>query len=320
MKKTILLTIIISILYICNVNAISLQLKRIVHINNTFIYLDDLVESWDGEQADYDRIKNIVIDELSYQRRMLNIKSEKVHQLIKQKCPDLEFSISNMLIAVRWKDFLLCPERIATETSLLITEFFDLSEESTITLTNIPRINVPSSDVQLSLEICRNSVKTNYVRVNGKIFFNNEQIQIFSLLVQVQDQRYVYQANRSIRKGEIIDVNDFSIEMVTANISIGNSYLPIDDIILQQNDAVATTFIGKGSYLKSSDIVTTPFIQRNDSVTVIIKSATVNLSYEAVSKADGWLGDRIMLQNPESKQTFFAVVVDKNKVLIDLED
>ena len=315
MKKLNLFILIIVIFTVYELNSLTLILKRVALINNPIIKIADLVDRYDGEISDYQNIENIIIAELPYQNRMMNISSMAVMNKIKLLNPNLDITISSTITAVRWEERNLSRDRIEKEATDFLTMYYSLSPEAEITYTSIPTINIPSENVILSYEMSRTTQNTNYVRLDIKVLYEGNIINVFNVLARVQEQIYVLQANRSIRKGQQIENKDFIRVLITANPN--NSFI---SVINENDDLVANNFISNGSYLRNKDIIDAPYIQRNSMVTVFIRSSSMNLSYEALSRTDGWLGDRIMLQNPDSMQNFYAVVIDKNKVLINLEN
>ncbi|MCL2063031.1 MAG: flagellar basal body P-ring formation chaperone FlgA [Candidatus Cloacimonetes bacterium] len=315
MKKIIFTIFILFVFTLCNLYSLSLQLKRVATINDETIRVYDLIESWEGEPADLLKIQNILVAELPYQRRMMNIPSNTVARKIRLQYPDIELSIPSIITAVRWEDVILGENRIKLEAESYLRDYFTLSNNAEISFNNLPRINIPSDLVELSFEMSRTTENTNYIRLDGRAILNGQTINVFNVLARVQDQQFVYQANKTIRKGQKISSNDFEKVMVAVNLN--NSFLAEID---ENDDIIANNLISRGSYLRTTDVVNAPYVERNGLVSVLIRGTSMQLNYEAISRADGWLGDRIMLQNPDSRQTFYAVVVDKNKVLISLED
>jgi flagella basal body P-ring formation protein FlgA len=306
-------------------NALSLQLKRVANIHSENIKVTDLVESYSGEQADYLKIKDIVVYVLPFEKRMINIQSNIVTRAIKQHQPTLEVIIPSTITAVRWEKKTLNEEVIKQEAQAFLEKEYSLSPKAKISFMNVPRVIVPNENVTLSYEVNRATENTNYLRLVGTVCLHTDKpissgelrspLSTFSLLVKIEDEQWVYQASRSIKKGETINPNDFLKVSVFINpVNVLLAELKYDD------DLLANNFISKGSYLKKTDIISTPLVQINDLVTVLIKSGAVQLNYQAISRANGWTGDKIMLQNPDSKQMFYAEVIDKNKVLINLED
>ena len=294
---------------------LSIKLKRTALISDEKIAVSDLLELWEGELDDLLKIKNIIIDILPYQKRMINISSSKVLNKIKSHHPDLKIMISDIITAVRWEEYLLKEDLIKKEAVEFLKGYYPLSENAEFTFTNVPKIHIPSDDIILSFKHNRTTENTNFIRLDGFVYFDGEIINVFNILCKIQDKQYVFQANKSIRKGQKISSSDFLKVMVA--ISPNSSYIMEID---ESTETVANNFIPKGAYLKNSDVKTAPHVYRNDLVNVLIRSTSMFLSYEAIARTDGWIGDRIMLQNPDSKKDFYALVIDKNKVLISLED
>ena len=192
---------------------------------------------------------------------------------------------------------------------------YNLSPAATMTFQNVPSIVIPAENIILSFETSRSTANTQYTKLTGKIEYKRNIVSVFSLNVKIEDTQTVYQANRSIKKGEQICLSDLTQTEAKIN--------PINILLTDLDDTdhyIANNFISKGSYLRNTDIVSTPDIKSNDTVTVLVQTKSMLMSYQAISRGNGWLGDRIMLQNPDSKQIFYAEVIDKNKVKINLED
>ena len=340
MRKILLIIFLLCVLTLSSLHSqtatqLTLNLKRVVTINDQNIKVSDLVDTWEGNPVDMLKIQNIVVEELPYQRRMMNIPSNTVARKIRQRYPDLEFSIPSVVTAVRWEDVILGESRIKSAAEEYLRDYFNLTENAEISFNNIPRINIPSDRVDLSFEMSRTTENTSFVRLDGTATLNGEILSVFNILARVSEQQLVYQANKTIRKGQTITPDDFSIVMITVNpnhnylrpsqptlrdSSLDTPYEAISELGEVEGDIIANNLISRGSYLRATDVVNTPFVSRNSLVTVLIRSASMQMSYEAVSRADGWLGDRILLQNPDSMQNFYAVVVDKNIAMINLED
>jgi flagella basal body P-ring formation protein FlgA len=297
------------------VNALTIQMKKVANINHEEIRLIDLIESWEGEHTDLLKIQNILIERLPYQKRMLNIPSNSVIQKIKLHNPDVEVNIPMTISAVRWSELTLSTDRIRSEAEQFLSKYYTLSEDSEIAFMNTPRVTIPTEDVFLLFDMSRTTENTSFIRLDARVLYNGETVNVFNLTARVQERQYLLSANRSIRKGQKISLSDFTKVSVSTNPN--NAFLThLDD----EDELIANNFISKGSYLRNTDVVGKPFVNANDLVTVLINSKAMQMTYQAVSRANGWLGDRIMLTNPDSRQTFFAEVIDKNIVLINLEN
>jgi len=308
MKKLYLVFIIICLL--TNAFALNLKLKNLYMTKKEQIRLSDIVASYDDDIA-YQQIQNTVIDNLPYTQRMKNITSKEVTQKLKSAHPRVSVSITDNIVALRWEENFLDNDTIQREVKSFLMRHLSLGRDAEVTLANTPKIPVPNQNVKLTFEENKYSQGSNTVRLDGKVYSANKLIYVFNVQAKVSEQREVYQAKRSIKKGELVNPEDFLPVKQSINPS-GAFLLSLDN----ENEYIANNFIGKGAILKKTDITTSPEVRKNDLVTVLVQSDTMQLSYQAISKGNGWLGDRVTMHNPESKQDFSAEVIEKNTVLV----
>jgi len=309
MKKFILLFIITSLL--ATAYPLNIKLKNVYKTSKEQIKLSDIVASHEGDDAIYQQIQNTVIDNLPYAQRLKNLTSKEVTQKLKSAHPRVSVSIPDNIVAIRWEETFLHSDTIHREAKAFLMRHLSLSKDAEVTLANTPKIPVPNQNVKLTFEENRYSQGSSMVRLDGKVYSQNKLIYVFNVQAKVSEQREVYQAKRSIKKGELVSPEDFLA--VRQAINPSGIYLTSLDTT---DEYIANNFIGKGALLKKTDITTSPEVRKNDLVTVVVQSDTMQLNYQAISKGNGWLGDRITLQNPESKQDFSAEVIEKNTVLV----
>lgn len=80
----------------------------------------------------------------------------------------------------------------------------------------------------------------------------------------------------------------------------------------------ATRNISAGELLKANDLLPKNLINRGQKVQIIVKNKTINLNSVGKAMRSGKFGDFIEIQNPKSKKTTLAKVIDFNKVLVEL--
>jgi len=295
--------------------SLTITMKKVAKINQEEILLIDLVESFQDENESFEKIQNLIIATLPYQNRMMNIASQEVLNIIKLSQPNFQVSIPNMITAVRWEELTLKLERIQIEAKEYINNSFHLPTQVEINFINTPKVSIPSEDVLLVFSINPALTQPSHTRLDASVFYGNKKVNTFSLNVKIEAEIAVLQAKRSIKKGEQIDKQDFRIITLKTN--------PINvfvDVLEDDVELIANNFIGQGAYLKRTDLLTKPPVKINSLVNVVVKSNTISLTQTALSRNNGWIGDLIWLQNIDSKQNFQAVVIDYNKVLINLED
>jgi len=309
MKKLLLMTILLCIL--SSAYSLNIKLKNAYKTHKEQIRLCDIVSSHEGDSAVYQQIQNLAIDSLPYAQRLKNLSSKDVLQKIKSAYPRIDVSIADNIVAIRWEETFLDSEIVHREAKSFLIRHLSLSKDAEITLASVPKIPVPNQNVKLTFEESRHSQNSNMVRLDGKVYSANKLIYVFNIQARVSEQCEVFQAKRSIKKGEIISPDDFIA--VRQAINPNGVYLTS---LAQTSEYIANNFIGKGAFLRKNDITTSPEVRKNDLVNVLVQSDTMQLSYQAISKVNGWIGDRITLQNPESKQDFSGLVIEKNTVLV----
>ncbi|MCL1826673.1 MAG: flagellar basal body P-ring formation chaperone FlgA [Candidatus Cloacimonetes bacterium] len=312
MKQTI---VILLLLVAVQVNAITLNLKKVVKVTNEMVMVKHLVDSFEGYAEDYSEIEYIVIDTLPFEQRMANLASRDIQEKIIAQYPQIDVRIPSSIVAVRWAETKLDAEELKAEAEAFLRIGYDLSDEAVITFQNIPSVTVPDNKIRLSFETARTPDNSKYTKVICRAENNQNFVHIFSFNVQIEDFQTVYKAKRSIKKDEVIDLNDFT--QVQARVNPVN--MLISEISITDN-LIAKRFITKDAILQKSDVAPLPDVKTNEDVTVVVQTNSMQMSYQALSKVNGWLGDRVMVQNPDSKKIFYAEVIDKNKVKIDLED
>jgi flagella basal body P-ring formation protein FlgA len=298
-----------------NIHTLNITLKKVAIIENEKITLADLTETFEGDRNDYLKIHQVIIAELPYESRILNIQSRQVLQKIKLFNPDVDIKVNSIVTAVRWNKLNLSSSYIQEKTKSYLQNYYSLSDKAEIKIINNPTVEVPSNNIDLRFKIQSSLKNQNYVRMDTEVFYENKRVNYFNLIVSIEDYIDVFQATKNIKRNENIKNDDLLTVAILTNIN--HDY---HNQLEFNQDYVAKRIIRKGSILKKSDIITAPSVSRNDLVTVLIKTVSMQMSYQALAKNNGWIGDKIMLQNPDSKKLFYAEVVEKNKVLIDLED
>jgi flagella basal body P-ring formation protein FlgA len=313
MKRILFVIIFLSI--IMQLFTISLKLKTSLMINNELIRVHDLVLSYEGNENDYEQIKNVIVHKMKHSQRLLNIKSSHVLEVLNNQRPSINVEISNNVVSVKWDETILGEDIIKSKAVDYVKKYYSLSADAKVVVLNIPKIMIPKNNVNIEFEVNKFQQNSNYTRLDGKVLYLDDIVSVFNVLVKIEEKVSTYQASRSIKKGEKINRDDF----ILVNISTGNINVFVENLD-DLGEMIASTFISKGSILKKESIKSAPFVKRNELVNVLVESSSMSLVYQAISKEDGWQQNYIILANPESKQEFVARVIEKNKVIILLED
>lgn len=117
----------------------------------------------------------------------------------------------------------------------------------------------------------------------------------------------VYQSTRDISRHSLINEHDF--QMIETELINGREFLGRLD---QKNRS--TKLIQKGRILEANHIQPIPLVTKGNIVNVIVTDGNISVKMTGVAGKDGWLGDRITVQNPTSKKVFQGRVSGPNLV------
>lgn len=119
-------------------------------------------------------------------------------------------------------------------------------------------------------------------------------------------------ANRLIMAGETISATDATYEKLDKN-QLSNGFFKEDQSIVGQ---VARYNINTGTVFTAKNIKQLPIVQKNQTITLTVKSGSVEISMVGIAKTDGFLNDTIKVLNPSSKKIIDAIVKSSNQAEI----
>ena len=120
-----------------------------------------------------------------------------------------------------------------------------------------------------------------------------------------------YQSTRNIKRHSLINETDF--KLVETELTNGQEVLE-----RLPQEIRSTKLIKEGEVLKKSDFQTLPLVIKGDFVNVIVKDGNIAVKITGIAEKDGWLGDRILIINPNSKKKFQGRVLGRNMVEVTL--
>ncbi|MFI4918176.1 MAG: flagellar basal body P-ring formation chaperone FlgA [Legionellales bacterium] len=71
--------------------------------------------------------------------------------------------------------------------------------------------------------------------------------------------------------------------------------------------------MNKNQILTEDNLSTPPLVLRGHTVTVRVASKRITITTEAIAQKDGYLGEKVRMQNPKSHQYFVATITAKNQ-------
>lgn len=130
--------------------------------------------------------------------------------------------------------------------------------------------------------------------------------------VQVQVMTKVLSVNRLIPSGETIGEQDLSLVAYDRNRLYDGFFRNKDDVI----GLSAARPIMNGMPLNHKNVKQVAIIKRNQTITLAVRRASIEIEMVGVAKTDGFLNGPVKVYNPSSKKFVDAIVVGKNRAEI----
>ncbi len=111
---------------------------------------------------------------------------------------------------------------------------------------------------------------------------------------------------RSVKKGAILKRSDIELEKREVSRLGSELFFRISDVV----GMVVRRDMRKGDDVLRSDLKSTPVIRADDLINVRVRSGLLTVETICIALQEGAPGDRILVQNAETKGQFTAIVVD----------
>ncbi len=288
----------------------NLMLKPKALITSQNVLLKDVTAYCD--YPGYSAIKDSVVYVLPYSQRYANFTEKMLGEWLKQKKIS-NLSMNGGVTLLRWAENYLNENRIKTQAEGFIKSAYADKAELKIVFTNIPKIIIPADSVTLRFSIHPNLNIKGSVALLGEIYHLDKNISTFNLIAKISFKANTFVLLKSKKMHEAITEAD--IKVIPGTVSWDSGLATLDQIVGKQ----ARTYLAANRIIISEDLKETPLIKKNDEVEVTVQNGIINLNYKAIAKKDGYLSDYIPCENIQSKQIFVAKIIEKNRVLINLE-
>ncbi len=119
-------------------------------------------------------------------------------------------------------------------------------------------------------------------------------------------------AGHVIRPGEIIDEQDVVVQKRDKFALHAGYFSQVNDVVGHS----AASFIPAGGVFTGKNIKRVPLIRKKQTVALVLKHGSIEISMTGIAKADGYLHDYIKILNPSSQKVVDAEVVSSGKAVI----
>lgn len=135
---------------------------------------------------------------------------------------------------------------------------------------------------------------------------------VFNISGRIRATAKVYRALGNIPRHGVIKPSDFEeieLELVSGREILGG--VPAQTRTTQP--------LHRGDPLRADQIQPVPLVCKDEEVGVIARDERLTIQLRGIAKADGWLGDEILLMNPTSRKIFKGRVIGEDLVEVKLK-
>lgn len=121
-------------------------------------------------------------------------------------------------------------------------------------------------------------------------------------------------ARQPLTRNTPIDANDLEIKQVKQSALMATGYRSIDDVI----GMIPKRNLAVGTMLSNFQLAPPKVIKRGENVSIVAKSATMQVRMSGKALSDGEMGELILVQNSSSKRSVQARVVGPGIVEVNM--
>ncbi|MFN3168662.1 MAG: flagellar basal body P-ring formation chaperone FlgA [Phycisphaeraceae bacterium] len=120
-------------------------------------------------------------------------------------------------------------------------------------------------------------------------------------------------ASEPVKRGELINRRQVRLREVRVD-DVRQSYLIDTSLVVGQ---VAATQIDAGELVTNSNIRLPVAVNRRERVSVELRSRGLKITFNGIAQDEGAVGERIEVQNPQTKEVFVATVQRRGLVVVE---
>ena len=284
-------------------------LKKRAAVSSKLIKLSDVIEN--SKQLPED-LSDTIIDSLAFRSVFKNIHSKNVEIVLRSRY-NTELEIKNSVCVVKRSTRKLKKDELNKSVADFIKSRFGEYSKFEYEIHTWPDVEVPESDFSIVYDLPRKPTFSDNIILKGSVMHETERISGFSVRITLSVYDNVYVADRRIKRNSRIDMRALTMEV--RPVSINSGY--INDIN-EIESRIASKYIRPGAVITRQNTKIIPDVSRGARAQVEVKGSNIKLVINAVAKKDGYIGEKIKFQNPDSNESFMAVISGKNQAVIDM--
>lgn len=295
-------------------SATEIRLKPRVNIKSNKVILADVVKSHNLAKSEYEELKSIIIKEMDKDEYFVNVSASLLKNKIKY-IAEKEVDIIGGICSVRRYSGLISEDEIKKQARNFLQQKYPNEKNIQLTFFSIPKIKRLEDDYSVTFASNSKFNRAGNIILDGRINFTEQKSIKFKMNVRVEVMKKVAVLQTSKNRNEIIDNDD--IKMLLLSVQEMNT------VITDPKKAIgklAKRYLSPNTILKNQYLKEQPAVQRGEKVDVEVVVGPVLLSYQAISREEGYIGEEIICQNPDSREKFLAKVIGENRLQIKLEE
>lgn len=290
--------------------SLEMLLKSKAEIEGNVVYLGDIVFSHNLDKVLYDELSKIQIRTISEDNAFSNISSKTVmHELKNYTNADIQ--VNGSLCSVRRKNQLIPSDSIKKSAKEFVMSNLPKEKNVQVTFFSIPKIKKPKNNYEILFDSNSRFNHSGNIILNGQVWSDQKTVSKFRINVRITVERNVVVLNKNKERNEEITNSDVTVKSLPVN-----NFLSVISEKEEVVGKIASRYISRGTILEKKYLKEKPAVKRGDEVNIEVMVGPIIISYRAISKEDGFIGEQIQCQNPESKERFLAEIIGNKQLQI----
>jgi flagella basal body P-ring formation protein FlgA len=295
---------------------VTIQIPETVEVTGPKLCLNDLGTIKEGQTSASDYLKKVGLGTAPAPGQVRTFNREYLDSIIRQYNFPVTIDIQmGELVSVM--SIAACIKKADIEAAVqkLFNEKKPHLMKRWVELHNIPDV-IWLNQGEWKIEASMSKARTNNSLEVGNALFRvvlsrGNESRVLNISGKIRATALVYRAVKNIAYKSLVNTSDF--ELIEMELQNGKEVL---GVIPSQIRAIKE--IKQGEVLRSDWFQPLPLVSKDQEDKVIVQDENVAIKILGVAKADGWLGDEILINNPVSHKIFKARVIDNGTVQLNI--
>lgn len=285
------------------------------------VILSDIAKVDAVEEADRVRLARLEVGRLGATGDVLRLRKDSVLRLVNDagfRGPAVMMSGADT-VEVRTEGAVVEPAEIESLAKKHIAKALE-GRSGVISIAPsqpLAPIEVPAAKFRTDFKIepdQKNRVYAGLVNLTLVVIVDGEIAGRWPVAMYVRRNAEVVVVKKRVAPGQKVSSEDLAIENREITRLPGDVFESTDEAI----GMIASSGLAPGQLLLRRELRQTPVLRRGGAVVAKLKTGRIQMETTARAMEDGAVGERILIENLESKRTFYAIVLDSKTVEVEL--